>query len=342
MFENTDADVELAATDFAVQQCYAIFNSDRDLAIDPVYKANMESRITKSVSGNLIMTKDFASILSQIREVSKSAKKITAQQIMQIESALSLFDINVSTIATELRDQRKEQHNVQELQSAAAEKYLNAKNALDPALKALTTGIKEMVLSKEEAPVLLSPEETRMDPIKAAGQELKVEASNWSSDENPIIECMLQISKKLLELSHYHKEISLSFRTEMVAPKKAYIQTAQGIVFEVNSFIKAMQPIIEDCTDKRLKLQIQSTLSRIVTMAQQMKIIAAVKASCPGDSDAGVQIVTACKNLVASIKMAFRDAIACSIRAGKGSRLALNAIQFKKVIYARQLAGINL
>jgi vinculin len=145
---------------------------------------------------------------------------------------------------------------------------------------------------------------------------------------------------KFLELSHYHNELSHSYRN---APaKKSFIQTAQAIMIDTNKFIKAIQPIIDECTDKRLKAQIQSTLNRILTLAQQLKIIAAVKASAPNDSDKGVQLITSSQNLVASIKKALRDCVSCSIRARKGSNVAESGITFRKIVYARQLVAAGL
>jgi hypothetical protein len=101
---------------------------------------------------------------------------------------------------TVARNQRHQEIHLRELRLSEEEKRRLEAAALheDDALRALTKGVEAMVVSHEEAPVLLSVEEALLDPIKAAGQELKVEASYWASEENPIIEAVLSISQKVI------------------------------------------------------------------------------------------------------------------------------------------------
>jgi hypothetical protein len=144
---------------------------------------------------------------------------------------------------------------------------------------------------------------------------------------------------QFIELSHYHKEMSIDHDPQH---KKSFIQSAQGVVKETNVYIKAIQPLLDECTDQRLKAQLSGTVNRIGTLAQQLKIVAAVKASNPRDTDKGVQLITATQNLVASIKNGLRDCIACSIRSQKGSSTHKSAVQFKKIVYARQLLAAGV
>ncbi|KAI8913670.1 Vinculin/alpha-catenin, partial [Gorgonomyces haynaldii] len=204
------------------------------------------------------------------------------------------------------------------------QKRLQQMTKEDDELRALTKAINQVVISKEEQPQLLSPQEAELDPLKAAGQELKVEASVWS-DENEIVKLVKQISVKFLELSEHHHKLSLSRHDPQ--SKKAFIQTAQAIMVDVGSFVKQVQPLVDDCTDKRLQQTIKATLARISTLSQQLKIIAAVKASAPMDKDKGQQLVTSAQNLVSSIKTALRECISCTIRTRTQS------VQFKRVVY---------
>lgn len=164
---------------------------------------------------------------------------------------------------------------------------------------------------------------------------MKVEAANWSEDENPIIQAVISISQKFLDLSTYHNQLKTSYKD--VFAKKAFIQAAQGIMIDTTQFVKAIQPVITACTDKRLRLQIQSSAARLTTLSQQLKIVAAVKASSLGDNDAAVQLISCAQNLVGSIKMALRDCVSCSIRARKESNAEIVGIKFRKVVFARNL-----
>ena len=57
------------------------------------------------------------------------------------------------------------------------------------------------VLVTEAAPQLLSDAEAKANPIKAAGQALKVAASRWDPKNNPLVSRTAQIADKMKELS---------------------------------------------------------------------------------------------------------------------------------------------
>lgn len=65
--------------------------------------------------------------------------------------------------------------------------------------------------------------------------------------------------------------------------------------------------IANACTDKRLKYQLLATLDRIDTLAQQLKILAAVKAASPKDTDKDFQLILCATNLMLSIKSCLKD-----------------------------------
>jgi hypothetical protein len=136
------------------------------------------------------------------------------------------------------------------------------------------------------------------------------------------------IAQKFLDLSKHHHELSHALTP---ASKRSFIQTAQEIAAETVNLVDAIQPLVQHCADRRLVMQIQQTSSRIQTLGQTLKIIAAVKASSPRDRDKAVQLISNGQNLVASVKMVLRDAISCSLRLKKGAPADL--FRFRKVIY---------
>ena len=102
---------------------------------------------------------------------------------------------------------------------------------------------------------------------------------------------------------------------------------------ETVKLVKAVEPFIKACADKRLAMQINQTVTRTSTFAQTLKIVAAVKASSPRDNDKGVQLISNAQNLMHSVKNILRDTISCSLRLKKDAPSDL--IHFKKVIYAK-------
>ena len=157
---------------------------------------------------------------------------------------------------------------------------------------------------------------------------MKVEASHWSTDSNPIVTSVTNIGQMFLDLSAYHKELSQHVNPHS---KKNFIETAKSITAETARLIKAVEPLSKACADKRLVQQISQTTDRVSTLAQTLKVIAAVKASSPRDTDKQSQLITNGQNLVASVKMVLRDAISCTLRL-KGEAPA-DLVHFKKQIY---------
>ena len=206
----------------------------------------------------------------------------------------------------------------------------------DEGLRILAKAISDTVFVNEEAPQLLSEEEALKSPLRAAGQELLVEASFWANENNPIVTSVLKLSQELVQLSAYHN--SLQTDTSDALAKKSFVQTPQQILASAEGFVKAAQPLLTACTDKRLCDQLQVGLMHINSLSRQLKIVVAVKASSPFDRDSDVQMLTCVRNLSKSLKMALRDAVSCSLRVKKGSGYGLSsALIFKKAVYIKAL-----
>ncbi|KAK5670752.1 hypothetical protein QVD99_002523 [Batrachochytrium dendrobatidis] len=204
----------------------------------------------------------------------------------------------------------------------------------DEALRALTKMVSETVVVNEIAPQMLTVEEAILNPIKAAGQELMVEASIWATENNPIIETVACMSQRMLDLSQHHQK--LIYSGQNAGAKRLFIQSAQAILVDANTLLKVAQPLAESCTDRRLRIQLNGTLTHMTTLAQQLKIVAAVKASSPLDSDRDVQLISCAQNLMKSVKTGLRECVSCSLRVKKGAEGSVSGgiIKFRRVIYA--------
>jgi hypothetical protein len=163
------------------------------------------------------------------------------------------------------------------------------------------------------------------------GQDLKIEASHWDSHENEIVRIVDLIGQKFFDISGFHHELSIQVSPQS---KKAFIQTAQEILAEAGNLINAVDPIIQGCADKSLVIQTQATAKSIVTLAQTLKVIVAVKASSPRDADKSLQLISVAKNLTNQVKLILRDCIGCSLRLRNGS--LGDSIKFKKVLYTKK------
>ncbi|KAJ3043432.1 hypothetical protein HDV00_005130 [Rhizophlyctis rosea] len=204
---------------------------------------------------------------------------------------------------------------------------------IDHQLEQLAEKFEDAVIIDDAAPVMLTEAEAKADPIKAAGQELKVETANWSSDENPIITTATHLSTHLLSLSEYHTSLRHSATP---ANKKSFISTAQQITSESLTFTKTVRQLASVCTDKRLRKTLLLHLERIESLGQQLKIVAAVKAANPGDRDQDAQLVGCATNLMKATKACLRDCESASLRVeeGKGGN-----VRFRRQIYRFKMYG---
>ncbi|KAJ3285688.1 hypothetical protein HK104_009373 [Borealophlyctis nickersoniae] len=198
---------------------------------------------------------------------------------------------------------------------------------------ALAEKLGDVVIVEAEAPVMLSEQEAKENPIKAAGQELKVEASNWTAEQNPVVAAATTISQQLLDLSTFHNQLKNS---PTPAAKKAFIAAAQAITQESTTIATSARILVDACTDRRLKAQLQTTLERITSLGQQLKIVAAVKASAPMDRDRDAQLVSCATNLMMAVKACLRDCESASLRVRTGF---VSEIRFRKQVFRRRQFG---
>ncbi|KAI8593742.1 Vinculin/alpha-catenin [Geranomyces variabilis] len=196
-------------------------------------------------------------------------------------------------------------------------------------IETLTEELKDCVIVEEEKPMLLSEEEAAASPIKAAAQELKVVASNWSSAENPIVAAVASMSASLGDLGLLH--VDMRKRTTP-ALKKAFIASAQQITAESVAVCKSSKALVGVCKDKRLTKQLLATIDRIETLGLQLKIVAAVKASTPEDRDQDALLVQCANNMMSSVKAALLDSESASLRVTPEALEAIG-VRFRRQVH---------
>jgi vinculin len=168
----------------------------------------------------------------------------------------------------------------------------------------------DVVYIDEDAPALLSEAEALDTPLRAVAQELRVEAAKWDN-QNPIISSVENIGSCFERLSLFHNELKLRPTPEA---KKGFIMAARDIVTHSNELVTPAKVVADGCTDNRMVRNLTGTLDRLSTLAQQLKIVAAVKASSPGDRDQDAQLIHCGQNLMQAIKGCMRECDAVSIK----------------------------
>ena len=165
-------------------------------------------KVGANKGANQMTKEDLADEESKLLEVQQLEEERRLKELQRTEDEnrrLEQLRIDEESIIKEqqrLEDEKRQRHEDEQKQKALKlseeeEKRLNALLSEDEALKGLTGGITEMVLSKEDAPALLTKEEAKANPLQPAGQELIVESSHWAADDNTIIELVLKISQKV-------------------------------------------------------------------------------------------------------------------------------------------------
>lgn len=175
---------------------------------------------------------------------------------------------------------------------------------------------------EEDAPQLLTAEEAAENPLLAVAQELLVETSSWSSEGNPIVAAAMGLSNQMEKLSKYHIELRFSSAAET---KKGFINAAKDIVMHASNIDIPAKQLAEQCTDLRLKRQLLQSIDRIGTIAQQLKIVAAVKAASPKDTDRDQQLIQCAQNLMQAVRTVLRYCEVASIRINKMMQAAIIA-----------------
>ncbi|KAJ3355790.1 hypothetical protein GGF32_001806 [Allomyces javanicus] len=187
----------------------------------------------------------------------------------------------------------------------------------------------DVVVVEEDAPELLSPEEAQANPLKAAAQELVVETSKWSRAANPVVHTAADISSRLRELAEQYQLDSPAAKLTLLGSTREVVQLCQMLDTHVRQ-------IVDQCTDKRLRTALARSADLIPTLAQQLKILASVKASSPAnDLDAERGLVVCAQNLMTAVRDVLRHAEAAALRVHvkTAATVGIAAIRFKRNLF---------
>ncbi|KNE69624.1 hypothetical protein AMAG_20008 [Allomyces macrogynus ATCC 38327] len=149
---------------------------------------------------------------------------------------------------------------------------------------------------------------TRLGHATAAAQELVVETSKWSRAANPVVHTAADISSRLRELAEQYQLDSPAAKLTLLGSTREVVQLCQVLDTHVRQ-------IVNQCTDKRLRTALARSADLIPTLAQQLKILASVKASSPAnDLDAERGLVVCAQNLMTAVRDVLRHAEAAALR----------------------------
>lgn len=120
--------------------------------------------------------------------------------------------------------------------------------------------------------------------MQAAAQSLRDVADVFLEDNNPIVSVAKKMSEQMSQMAEYTRgRGELQSKTEMINTAKAIAANGQTIVRFANLLSK-------QCTDERIKGNLQYCSEMIPTLSTQLRIIASVKASTPDDTSVSKEL----------------------------------------------------
>ncbi|KAJ3193626.1 hypothetical protein HK101_004476 [Irineochytrium annulatum] len=291
----------------------SMIRKEVDLTEDLAYKANLEYKMRD-------VERVMPQLIGKARAILES-HKVNTGEIASLHGQVKELAVRFNAIGDIIRSHKgygpdEEVDEQQQPTVILAQPDLTIQGI---SVQLLENAMADSVFVEEEAPKLMTDVEAKANPIQAAAIELKVETSHWASKDNPIVAAASKMSDRLTDLASAHALLRRDAGSAEV--KRAFITAAQQIMSEASSIILSSRPVAECCTDRRLRQSLLSTLDRVDTLAQQLKIIAAVKASNPGDTDRDAQLIACARNLMVGVKTALNEAEAGSLRQG-GSGVA--------------------
>ncbi|KAI8615609.1 Vinculin family-domain-containing protein [Chytriomyces sp. MP71] len=314
-----DLDGALMHTVCSFESAKQLANSTRRICnstFEPIYKASLEARLFEmekvmpSYASRVVQILDTKRI-TDLPELQTSIKEVgtrfgAIEDLMRIRNEAVLNLNNVDSLKeSETRELTVEGVSVQILEQA-----------------------NDSVMVDDVQPRPLPEAEAKADPIQAAAQEIKVEASYWSAKDNPIVDAAAKIAEHLFQLGKHHRNLSSDASSTTVATaasaenKKGFINAAKALHTEALKIVAAAKPIAERCSDPQLQRQLHGSLQWIENLAQQLKIVAAVKTSAPLDTDRDAQLVACARNVMTAVRNCIRDSEAGSLRAGGAGEAA--------------------
>jgi len=162
-------------------------------------------------------------------------------------------------------------------------------------------------LKEQEALRLASEAAMRDNPIKAAALNMKREANKWDSEGNILIQMAQDLAEQLALLAELSK-------LNTPDAKKKMIEISRKIAVDSKVIETEAKKIANNCTDKRLKNDLMVVAERVGTIANQVKILATVKAANPNDHDNDQMLFGSCTNLVNTVTAVIDRSHSATIR----------------------------
>ncbi|KNC81190.1 hypothetical protein SARC_06473 [Sphaeroforma arctica JP610] len=183
-------------------------------------------------------------------------------------------------------------------------------------------------LEKEKMVKLLQEEEEKkqfeLNTIGQAAEALHEEANQWDENDNDII-CL---AKKIAE--SFNKMAVLEGQQNC---KRELITLAKTISTDAREMAKLATKFADNCADKRLKANLLNTVAVMETIGAQLKIIAAVKASSPGDQEADDQLNICAANLMGRCQECVSQCHSASIKPIDANHPLMEKVTWRKKVY---------
>ncbi|XP_033638461.1 vinculin-like isoform X9 [Asterias rubens] len=149
-------------------------------------------------------------------------------------------------------------------------------------------------------------------PIMKAAYDLHLETQKWSSQGNDLIAAAKKMAILMAQMSKHVRGEGGS--------KKDFIMCARMIAKQSGEVVRLANMIADQCTDKRIRLNMKQVIERIPTFSTQLKILTTVKATMLGsqdeekDEEATEMLIGNAQNLMQAVKETVRASEAASIK----------------------------
>jgi len=143
-------------------------------------------------------------------------------------------------------------------------------------------------------------------------------ANRWETEGNKMIQMAQDLADAMAQLSELAKLNTPEAKAKLILLARKIAEDSKVIENEAKR-------IATNCSDKRLKGDLMVVADRIGTIANQIKILSTVKAANPDDHDNDQMLITACTNLMGSVKTTIDASQAAQIRSFKTAATVVTA-----------------
>ncbi|KAJ3353077.1 hypothetical protein HDU83_007232 [Entophlyctis luteolus] len=284
-----------------------------------------------------------------LAQFTTKAKQAVESRRMDLSSELksSVKEISTKLAAVEtilyLRNDSSIGQNFRELDPVEIDIPLVVQGV---SVQLLESGTDSMVID-DDPPRVLSRKEAKLDPIQSVAQEIKVAASNWSPNQNPLIEGAHKLSE---ELQNFSKVYSL-FKDDPhnLEVMKNAVATTKHVNSEITKIVQASKTLGNFSLDKKEMQELSDCLNNLENLGHQFKIIFATALS-EGDCrnfeqqlmDTLGNLADACKRTIFLCECASRVGVREAVqrddarKSGKSFHKTVSSgVKFRKLIYRK-------